>query len=146
MAKVLYTAGAHVEGGRLNGHGRTTDGELEVDLRPPKELGGPGGGTNPEALFAVGYAACFEGALTVAGMRKKVEASDAAIDSRVSLFPKEDKSFGLAVELDVTLPSISDPEVATDVVRAAHQTCPYSNAVRGNIDVAITVNGAPLQE
>jgi lipoyl-dependent peroxiredoxin len=141
MAKVLYTAEAEVTGGRAAGHGNTTDGQLEVDLRLPQELGGEGGGTNPEQLFAIGYAACFEGALGAVGRRKKVEAEDAAIASRVKLFPTGDGGFQLAVDLDVTLPSIDDPDQAVEIVRAAHGVCPYSNATRGNIEVALTANG-----
>jgi Ohr subfamily peroxiredoxin len=141
MARVLYTAQATVTGGRANGHGRTNDGALDVQLRSPKELGGEGGGTNPEQLFAVGYAACFESALGVVGRRERVEVGDVSIDSRVSLLPAEDRSFSLAVELDVTLPQVQDPEQATRIVAAAHQVCPYSNATRGNIDVVLTVNG-----
>jgi Ohr subfamily peroxiredoxin len=144
MANILYTAEAHVTGGRVEGHGRSSDGMLEVDLRIPSEMGGPGGGTNPEELFAVGYAACFEGALGVVGRRAKADVSDAAIDSKVSLSPDGKGGFGLGVELDVTLPSISDADVAVDVVRAAHGVCPYSNATRGNIDVKLTANGAPV--
>jgi Ohr subfamily peroxiredoxin len=141
MARVLYTAEATVTGGRVNGHGRTNDGALEVQLRAPKEMGGEGGGTNPEQLFAVGYAACFESALGVVGRRERVEVDDVSIDSRVSLLPTGDGGFKLAVELNVTLPQVQDPEQATRVVAAAHQVCPYSNATRGNIDVALTVNG-----
>jgi osmotically inducible protein OsmC len=143
--KILYTAEAHVEGGRAHGHGRTTDGELEVDIRPPRELGGEGGGTNPEQLFAVGFASCFESALTLVARRKKLEADDVAIDSRVMLLPTEERGFKLAVELDVTLPSVSDPEAAADLVRTAHKVCPYSNATRGNIDVALRVNGSSIE-
>jgi lipoyl-dependent peroxiredoxin len=89
MAKVLYTANAHVTGGR-DGHGRTADGELEVDLRIPKEMGGAGGGTNPEELFAVGYAACFESALSAVARRRRLEAGEVTIDSSVSLLPTGD--------------------------------------------------------
>lgn len=141
MARVLYTAEATVTGGRTSGHGRTNDGALDVQLRVPKEMGGDGGGTNPEQLFAVGYAACFEGALGVVGRREHVEAGDASIDSRVSLLPTEDRGFQLAVELHVTLPQIQDPEQAVRIVAAAYQVCPYSNATRGNIDLTLTANG-----
>jgi Ohr subfamily peroxiredoxin len=144
MAKVLYTAEAKVTGGRAHGHARTSDGELDVQIRPPKELGGEGGGTNPEQLFAAGFAACFESAATVVAQRKKLEAGDIEIESKVMLFPTEERGFGLAVEMDVTLPSIDDPEAAADLIRAAHKVCPYSNATRGNIDVDFTVNGRPL--
>lgn len=143
MAKVLYTAHAHVTGGR-DGHGRTDDGELEVDLRVPKELGGAGGGTNPEELFAVGYAACFESAIGGVARRRHLEAGEVAIDSAVSLLPTGDGGFKLAVTLDVTLPSVGDRETAAELVRAAHQVCPYSNATRGNIDVDLLLDGEPV--
>ena len=141
MARVLYTADATVTGGRANGHGRTNDGALDVQLRSPKEMGGEGGGTNPEQLFAVGYAACFESALGVVGRRERVEVGDVSTHSRVSLVPTEERGFTLAVELDLTLPQVQDPEQAIRIVAAAHQVCPYSNATRGNIDVTLTVNG-----
>lgn len=139
--KTLYTARATVTGGRDAGHGKTDDDALEVDLRLPSEMGGQGGGTNPEQLFAVGYAACFEGAVKVVARRMKVEADDVAIDSTVNLHPTEERGFKLSVGLDVTLPSIDDAEQAKEVVRVAHTVCPYSNATRGNIDVALTANG-----
>jgi Ohr subfamily peroxiredoxin len=141
MTKALYTAQAHVTGGRINGHGRSSDGALEVDLRLPEELGGAGGGTNPEELFAVGYAACFESALATVARRSKDETGDVAVDSRVMLLTTEERGFNLAVELDVSLPSIGDPAKAIELVRAAHKVCPYSNATRGNVEVALTANG-----
>jgi lipoyl-dependent peroxiredoxin len=141
MTKALYTAEAHVTGGRVAGHGRTSDGALEVDLRLPEEMGGQGGGTNPEELFAVGYAACFEGALGTVARRAKQEVGDVAIDSKVSLVTTEDRAFTVAVVLDVSLPSVDDPQQAVELVRAAHQVCPYSNATRGNIDVTLSANG-----
>jgi osmotically inducible protein OsmC len=141
MAKILYTARAHVVGGR-DGHGRSDDGELEVQLRRPKELGGDGDGTNPEELFAVGYAACFESALGVVARRQHVDPGDVAIDSAVSLLPTGDGGFKLAVVLDVSLPSVADRQVAAALVRGAHDVCPYSNATRGNIDVDLLLDGA----
>ncbi|HST34063.1 MAG TPA: organic hydroperoxide resistance protein [Solirubrobacteraceae bacterium] len=141
MSKALYTAEAHVTGGRKDGHGRTSDGALEVDLRVPKELGGEEDGTNPEQLFAVGYAACFESALQTVSRRMKVEADDVEVDSKVSLVTTEDRAFTVAVELHVRLPSIEDAEQAAELVRAGHKVCPYSNATRGNIDVLLTANG-----
>jgi lipoyl-dependent peroxiredoxin len=144
MANVLYTAGAHVTGGRTEGHGRTDDGALEVDLRLPKEMGGQGGGTNPEELFAVGYAACFEGALGTVARRSKQETGDVAIDSKVSLITTEDRAFTIAVELHVSLPSVEDG-AAVELVRAAHKVCPYSNATRGNVEVLLTANGARVE-
>jgi Ohr subfamily peroxiredoxin len=143
VGKPVYTAEAHVTGGRIAGHGRTSDGVLEVDLRVPPELGGEERGTNPEQLFAVGYAACFEGALATVARRKKLEAGDVEIDSRVDLVTGEDRSFTIAVELAVTLPSVGDDE-AVELVEAAHKVCPYSNATRGNIDVKLSANGAPV--
>jgi Ohr subfamily peroxiredoxin len=145
MANPIYTAEAHVTGGRADGHGKSSDGNLEVDLRLPKELGGQGDGTNPEELFAVGFAACFEGALGVVGRRAREEVGDVAIDSKVMLLPTEERGFKLAVELDVSLPSVDDQAKAIEIVRAAHQVCPYSNATRGNIDVTLTANGAPVE-
>lgn len=145
MANTLYTAKAHVIGGRADGHGRTEDGQLEVDLRLPTEMGGSGGGTNPEELFAVGYAACFEGALGVVARRAKAEVGDVAIDSEVSLSPNGEGGFLLSVVLNVALPSVEDTETAVELVRTAHQVCPYSNATRGNIDVVLTANGAAVE-
>src|ERR1700693_1813021 len=126
-ARVIYTAEATVTGGRANGHGRTSDGVLDVQLRRPKEMGGEGGGTNPEQLFAVGYAACFEGALGVIGRREHVEVGDVSIDSRVSLITTDSRGFTIAAELHVTLPQVPDPEQAVRIVAAAHEGCPYSN-------------------
>jgi Ohr subfamily peroxiredoxin len=140
----IYTARAHVVGGREQGHGRTSDGLLDVQLRVAPELGGDGGGTNPEQLFAVGYAACFESALMVTARRERLEVDDLAIDSQVSLVPTDDRRFVLGVVLDVTLPSVQDPAQAVALVEAAHRVCPYSNATRGNIDLTLTANGQPV--
>jgi len=140
MAKALYTAKATVTGGRAEGHGVTDDGALDVQLHPPDQ----GGGTNPEQLFAVGYAACFEGAIGVVGRRERAEVGDVSIDSSVSLYPREDRGFMIGVALDVTLPQVDDPELAARIVRGAHAVCPYSHATRGNIDVALSVNGTTL--
>ena len=138
----MYTAEANVTGGRDEGHGETTDGALDVQLRLPERDGRRGGGTNPEQLFAVGYAACFEGALGVVGRREKAELGDASIDSKVSLITDRERGFNVAVELDVTLPQISDAEEAKrDRRRRRIEVCPYSNATRGNIEVTLTANG-----
>src|SRR4051794_9881193 len=142
---VIYTANAHVTGGRAAGHGRTSDGALEVDLRAPLERGGEGGGTNPEQLFAIGYAACFESALATAARRRRIDVADVAIDASVSLIPTESRVYALAVTLAVTLPSVEDAVDAVELVRAAHQICPYSNATRGNIDVVLTANGRAVE-
>ncbi len=144
MAKSLYTARAHVIGGRDKGHGVTNDGALDVQLRTPVEMGGDGGGTNPEQLFAVGYAACFEGALGVVGRRARVDLGAVAIDSDVSLITTENRGFNVAVGLDVSLPGIIDPEQAVSIVAAAHEVCPYSNATRGNVEVTLHANGQPV--
>jgi osmotically inducible protein OsmC len=143
---ILYTALAHVTGGRAEGHGRTSDGALEVDLRLPTEMGGSGGGTNPEQLFAIGYAACFESAMGVAARRRRQEIADIAIDAKVMLLPTDERGFKLAVVLDVSLPSVPDPHEAMELVRAAHRVCPYSNATRGNVDVSLTANGRRLDD
>jgi Ohr subfamily peroxiredoxin len=146
MSNALYTARATVTGGRAEGHGRSDDGKLEVQLRLPKELdpSSDGAGTNPEQLFAVGYASCFEGALGVIGRREHAEVGDVSIDSSVSLLPTEGGGFKLEVVLDVTLPQVTDAEQAKSLVAAAHEVCPYSNATRGNIDVSLTANGEPV--
>ena len=142
----IYTAHAHVVGGRANGHGTTSDGTLEVDLRRPKEMGGEGDGTNPEQLFAVGYAACFEGALGAVARRQKLEVDDVAIDSSVSLIPTEERGFKLGRRARRhACPRSTDSEQAVALVLAAHGVCPYSNATRGNIDVRLTANGAEVE-
>ena len=141
--RVLYTAEAHVTGGRAHGHGRISDGALEVDLRPPTE----GGGTNPQQLFAVGHAACFESAIGGVARRQRIDpekVDDVVIDAKVSLVPTNERGYLLAVRLDVTLPSNTDPDQAVELVRAADQVCPYSNATRGNVDRKLTANGAPV--
>jgi osmotically inducible protein OsmC len=145
-ARVLYTAEATVTGGRANGHGRTSDGMLDVQLRRPKEMGGEGDGTNPEELFAVGYAACFESALGVIGRREHVEVGDVSIRSRVSLLPTAERGYAIAVELDVSLPQLNDPEEAARIVAAAHKICPYSNATRGNIELKLIANGREVPQ
>jgi lipoyl-dependent peroxiredoxin len=139
--RVNYTAHAHVTGGRAAGHGRTSDGVLDVDLLAPLELGGEGGGTNPEQLFAVGYAACFESALGAAARRRRLEVADVAIDSSKMLMPTDSRGYALAV----TLPSVDDKHEAVELVRAAHRVCPYSNATRGNVDVVLTANGHAVE-
>ena len=141
MAKSLYTARAHVTGGREQGHGVTSDNALDVQLRTPTEMGGGGGGTNPEQLFAVGYAACFEGALGVVGRREKVDLGAVSIEAEVSLITTENRGFNVSVALDVSLPGISDPERAVSIVAAADEVCPYSNATRGNVEVSLKANG-----
>jgi osmotically inducible protein OsmC len=141
MPNPIYTAKATVTGGRAEGHGRTSDGSLDVQLRLPQEMGGEQQGTNPEQLFAVGYAACFEGALGVVARREKADVGEVSIDSSVDLSPNGSGGFLLAVELAVTMPGLDDAEKAKAIVAAAHEVCPYSNATRGNIEVTLTANG-----
>ena len=145
--KVLYTAEATVTGGR-EGHARSSDGRLELDLAVPEPLGGGGGpGTNPEQLFAAGYAACFQSALysVAAGRREpKPDLSDARLTARVGIGPTGHGGFGLAVTLDLSTSRVEREEAAALMVRA-HQLCPYSNATRGNVEVALSVAGAPIE-
>ena len=136
--KTLYTAEALATGEGRDGHGRSSDGRLDFDLSIPKEMGGSGNGTNPEQLFAVGYAACFHSALRLVARQDKVDVSDSAVGARVSIGQLDNGGFGLAVELEITLPNV-DAETAREVTEKAHQVCPYSNATRGNIDVKLTV-------
>src|SRR5829696_2424205 len=127
--KILYTAEAVVEGGR-EGHGQTSDGRLEVDLSVPEGMGGQGGtGTNPEQLFAVGYAACFQAALLNGANGRKRDASNSRITARVRLGPTGHGGLGLSVALDLHAPLLSPAEAAEMMVRA-HDLCPYSNATR----------------
>ena len=136
---VLYTATASAKGGR-EGHIRSSDGVLEADLKVPKELGGPGGiGTNPEQLFAAGYAACFEGAMRFVARQRKVEIRDAGVTAHVGIGPRQPTGFGIRVRLEVGLPGI-DRAVAQDIADTAHRDiCPYSHATRGNVDVEIVL-------
>jgi osmotically inducible protein OsmC len=143
MAKVLYTANAHVTGGR-SGHGRTADGQLDVDLRLPTEMGGEGGGTNPEELFAVGWAACFESALAGVARRRHLDVGEVAIESAISLLPTGDGGFKLAATLNISIPAVAERDVAVELIRGAHEVCPYSNATRGNVDVELLLDGQAL--
>ena len=135
----LYTALAHVTGGR-DGAAKTDDGKLDVKLAPPKELGGNGAGTNPEQLFAAGYAACFIGAMRlVAGNEKIAVPQGLAIDADVSLGKDAQDHFRLGVVFNIALPGM-DKAAAEALVAKAHEVCPYSRATRGNIDVTFHVN------
>jgi len=138
--KIVYTAKASVTGGRRGGHGRTEDGQLEVDLQAPVEMGGPGGGTNPEQLFAIGYGACFTGALGLAGKAEGIDTSGATTEVSVGFGPEGD-SFAITVELDVTIPGVEDG-VAQKLADRTHELCPYSKATRGNVPVVVTARGA----
>ena len=136
--KTLYTAEALTTGEGRDGHGRTSDGKVDVALSIPKEMGGTGTGTNPEQLFAVGYAACFHSALRLVARQDGADVSDSTVGSRVSLGSNDAGGFVLAVELEITLPNV-DHDTAQALAEKAHQVCPYSNATRGNIDVLLTV-------
>jgi Ohr subfamily peroxiredoxin len=138
LEKTLYTAHATATGGR-EGRVRSDDGTLDLPLAMPPGLGGKGGaGTNPEQLFAAGYAACFGSAAALVARQKKLAPESVTIDARVQIGTLASGGFGLAVKLEARLPGLS-PEDARAVVEAAHQLCPYSNATRGNIEVDITV-------
>lgn len=136
--RILYTAEATVTGGR-RGHGATSNGSLEVDFTSPTELGGDGApGTNPEQLFALGYAACWQNAMIGIARRKGLDVTDSIVTARVGIGPIGSGRLGLAVELLIKLPTLTDPEQADTLIAEAEQRCPYSNAVRGNIEVTLT--------
>ncbi|MET0902260.1 MAG: organic hydroperoxide resistance protein [Acidimicrobiales bacterium] len=135
---ILYTAVGHATGDGRNGHVHTDDGDLDLDVRIPTEMGGPGGGTNPEQLFALGYGACFHSAIKFVALRDKLDTSDSEVSATVGIGFAESGGFGLEVELDVVLPNL-DRATAVDLVDRAHEVCPYSNATRGNIPVKLTV-------
>ncbi|GAC1317519.1 MAG: organic hydroperoxide resistance protein OhrR [Acidimicrobiales bacterium] len=134
----LYTAEATAWGGR-EGRVASSDGVVDVQLAVPKGLGGPGGElTNPEQLFAAGYAACFHSALKLVAGKEKVDVTDSAVTARVGIGMDDTGGFGLRVDLEAELPGV-DRTVADGLVARAHDVCPYSNATRGNIDVSIAV-------
>jgi lipoyl-dependent peroxiredoxin len=140
IEKAIYTARAKATGGRV-GTAKSDDGQIDLKLDRPVEMGGKGNGTNPEQLFAVGYAACFIGALRVVAGKLHIRMpEDVAINSAVFFGPLkgEAEGFGIAVAMSIHLPGI-ERAIAEELVRRAHQVCPYSNATRGNIDVLLTV-------
>jgi lipoyl-dependent peroxiredoxin len=136
LTEPLYTARATATGGRA-GHAVSDDGVLDLDLKPPTEMGGPGGATNPEQLFAAGYAACFQSAPAVVGRRQGVDTSASTVEADVTIGTIPGGGYGLAVALRVSIPGV-DAETTRTVAEAAHQVCPYSNATRGNIDVTVS--------
>ncbi len=135
---VVYTATAHATGDGRNGHAVSDDGILDLDVRVPKAMGGPGGATNPEQLFAAGYAACFHSALKAVAGREKLDVTGTAVSASVGIGSLPGGGFGLQVALDVHAPAL-DAATAEALVAKAHQVCPYSNATRGNIEVTLTV-------
>ncbi len=135
LTKVSYTTSASARGGRA-GHVRSADGLVDFDLAQPGSTPEPA--VNPETLFAAGYAACFQGALANRAKTKGIDTSDSTVTAHVSFGSSEDGGFGLAVDLEVTIPGVEAPQ-AYELVELAHQFCPYSKATRGNIDVTLTV-------
>ncbi len=134
----LYTAVAHATGDGRNGHVYTDDDLLDLDVRIPTEMGGPGGATNPEQLFAAGYAACFHSALKLVGRGDGLDVEGTEVSASVGIGMLDSGGFGLAVELDVHTPNLDRP-TAEALVAKAHTVCPYSNATRGNVEVTLTV-------
>lgn len=134
----IYTAHATATGGR-NGHVKSSDGVLDLEVRIPKEMGGSGGAyTNPEQLFAAGYAACFDSALNLVIRTQKVTAGTTAVTAEVSLGKNNNGGYGLSVKLQVAIPDVA-PALAQELIEKAHQVCPYSNATRGNIEVELAL-------
>lgn len=134
----IYTTTATAHGDGRNGHVTSDDDLLSVDVLVPKEMGGPGGATNPEQLFAAGYAACFHSALKMVGRESRADLADSAVSATVSIGNLDGGGFGLAVEMDVHAPRL-EYDVALALVGKAHEVCPYSNATRGNIVVTLNV-------
>ncbi len=133
----VYTAESTATGGGRDGHVRSTDGKIDLDTRPPKEMGGSGDGVNPELLFSAGYAACFLGALRLVAKNEKVALDDASgITAQIGIGKDDDGGFGLTAELIGYLPGL-EQNVADDLMQKAHGKCPYSKATRGNIDVKL---------
>ncbi|MDD9156787.1 organic hydroperoxide resistance protein [Aliivibrio sp. S4TY2] len=137
----LYTTTATASAGR-NGQVTTDDNMLDLALSYPKEMGGTGEATNPEQLFAAGYSACFSNAILHVAREMKIKLTQAPVSAEVGIGPNETGGFALTVALAVTLEL--DEEQAQQLVKTAHQVCPYSNAVKGNIDVKLSVNGVAL--
>lgn len=135
---VLYTAVAHATGDGRNGHVETDDGLLTFEMRVPQEMGGAGGGTNPEQLFACGYSACFHSALKFVATAEKADVTNSTVSATVGIGRGDGGGFALTVELDVEIPNM-DRDAAQALVEKAHQVCPYSNATRGNIPVTLTI-------
>ena len=136
--QTLYTATATATGDGRNGHTASDDGMLDMDVCVPKSMGGPGGATNPEQLFAAGYAACFHSAMKFVAAADKLDVTGTEVSASVSIGTLAAGGFGLAVELDVHAPNLAR-DVALALVEKAHHVCPYSNATRGNVEVELKV-------
>jgi osmotically inducible protein OsmC len=137
--EAVYTASATATGDARNGHVRSSDGVLDLDLAVPKEMGGPGGAlTNPEELFAAGYAACFHGALKGVARQKKITLTDTAITVDIGIGPNGQGGYGLQATIEAEIPGV-DEATARELLEGAHQMCPYSNATRGNIEVTLNL-------
>jgi lipoyl-dependent peroxiredoxin len=132
----LYTAIAHASGAGRNGHVLSEDNRIDLDVRTPKEMGGSGEGTNPEQLFAAGYAACFLSAIHGVGKYLQLDTTDGAVSASVTIGKISERGYGLGVELDVYLPNVP-ADRRQEVLDGAHANCPYSNATRGNIEVKV---------
>jgi Ohr subfamily peroxiredoxin len=144
ITKILYTSQATAQGGR-GGHVRTSDGRLDLPLDVPVEMGGPGGpGTNPEQLFAAGYAACFQSAVMRVAAAQRLAIPRSKLIARVGIGPASEGGFGLSVALDLEAPGLDRAQAAT-LMERAHELCPYSRATRGNIDVALSVGGTRIE-
>ena len=144
ITKILYTSEATAQGGR-GGHVRTSDGRLDLPLDVPAEMGGPGGlGTNPEQLFAAGYAACFQSALMHVAATQRLAIPRSKLIARVGIGPADEGGFSLAVELDLEAPGLDRGQAST-LMEQAHELCPYSRATRGNIDVVLSVGGTRIE-
>ena len=142
--KVLYTAEATATGGR-DGRARTPEGNLDLSLKPPKELGGPGGEpTNPEQLFAAGYGACFLSAVSLIARMQKISAKEFSVNAKVDLLSTDDGGFGIQAALHCELPGV-DQEKAEEIVRTAYRACPYSRATRGSMVTALYCGGRPVE-
>jgi Ohr subfamily peroxiredoxin len=137
--KTLYTAEALATGAGRAGHVRSSDGNIDMDLAIPESMGGPGGGANPEELFAAGYAACFHSALQGVARKAKAQLGDSTVGAKVGIGPNDLGGFQLEVTLEVVIPDLPHDE-AEKLVEQAHQVCPYSNATRGNIEVTLSVS------
>ena len=135
---ILYSTTATATGDGRNGHTATEDGQIDVDVRVPAELGGPGGATNPEQLFAAGYAACYHSAMKLVAKPLEIDVTDSEVSVTAGLGMLDSGAFNLALEIDVHLPNAT-AEQAQTLVERAHEVCPYSNATRGNVEVQLGV-------